>query len=118
VSEFVDKAEHALALGIHLMIVDLFAPGPFDPMGMHGALWDRLVGERTENSSQEPLTIASYRAGPQVEAFLERLAMGRPLPTMPLFLSEQRYVNVPLEATYSMAFAGLPAVWRHLLEEV
>lgn len=42
VRDFIDKAESALALGIHVLMVDLFAPGPFDPMGMHwcsGSVW-------------------------------------------------------------------------------
>jgi len=35
---------------------------------------------------------------------------------MPLFLNPDRYVSVPLESTYAMAFRGLPAVWRQVLE--
>ena len=41
--------------------------------------------------------------------YLEFLAVNAALPDMPLFLSEERYINVPLEATYDLAFRGLPA---------
>src|SRR5437016_5994167 len=38
VEDFVAKALAALELGVHLLLVDLFPPGPFDPSGLHGAL--------------------------------------------------------------------------------
>jgi hypothetical protein len=115
VRDFIDKAESALAHGIHLLLVDLFAPGPFDPSGMHGALWERFVDEPSPLSENEPLTLVSYLAGPQPEAYLERLSLGSPLPEMPLFLNPDRYIGVPLEQTYALAFRGLPAVWREVL---
>jgi uncharacterized protein DUF4058 len=112
VRDFIEKAENALALGIHVLMVDPFALGPFDPMGMHGALWERLVDEPSPPLESEPLTLASYLAGPQPEAYLEHLSVGVPLAAMPLFLNPDRYVSVPLESTYALAFRGLPAVWR------
>src|SRR5688572_23167061 len=38
VEEFLDKMEDALRHGVHLLVLDLFPPGSFDPQGMHGAL--------------------------------------------------------------------------------
>jgi len=35
---------------------------------------------------------------------------------MPLFLAPDRYVDVPLEATYQAAHSGMPAFWRNVLE--
>ena len=35
---------------------------------------------------------------------------------VPLFLHPDRYVNVPLEATYNAAYRGVPAFWRDVLE--
>ena len=64
----------------------------------------------------EPLTLASYAAGPRVEVYLEHVAVGAALPEMPLFLRPDRYVNVPLEPTYQAAYRGLPAFWREVLE--
>jgi hypothetical protein len=115
-SEFIDKAENALAHGIHLLLVDLFAPGALNPNGMHGALWERFADEPSPNSKDEPLTLVSYLAEPQPDAYIERLAVGQPLQAMPLFLNPDRYVSVQLESTYTMAFRGLPAVWRQVVE--
>jgi len=35
---------------------------------------------------------------------------------MPLFLNPDRYIYVPLEATYLAAYHGMPAFWREVLE--
>lgn len=35
---------------------------------------------------------------------------------MPLFLTAERYVPVPLQATYDRAYAGLPQRWKRVLE--
>ena len=40
---FVDKAAELLRGGIHLLIVDLFPPGPRDPQGIHRAIWDEFI---------------------------------------------------------------------------
>ena len=48
-------------------------------------------------------------------AYVEHLAVGAGLFDMPLFLNPDRYVNVPLEATYQAAFRGLPSFLRESL---
>jgi hypothetical protein len=60
----------------------------------------------------EPLTVASYSARPPVKAYLEYLAVGGLLPEMPVFLSSDRYIPVPLEATHQAAYRGVPVFWR------
>jgi hypothetical protein len=118
VRDLAAKAADALDVGVHVLLVDLFPPGPWDPQGMHGVVCQRL--ERSDEPydlpSDEPLTLASYSAGPKVEVYLEHLAVGAALPEMPLFLNPDRYVNVPLEATYQEAYRGMPAFWRDVLE--
>jgi hypothetical protein len=116
VEEFVDKAETALWHGIHLLLVDLFPPGPHDPRGMHGALWERYDDEPYVLPPGEPLTLSSYVATPRPEAYLENIAVGSPLADMPLFLNPDRYINVPLEPTYLAAYRGMSAFWRDVLE--
>ena len=119
VEDLAQKAASALGLGIHVLLVDLFPPGPHDPGGLHGAVWGRFDLDSTADDDpppDAPFTIASYVAGPDVEAYLERLAISDPLPDMPLFLHPDRYVNVPLEVTYQAAFRGMPAVWRDVLD--
>jgi len=38
VEEFTDKVLSALNVGVHVLLVDLFPPGPRDPDGLHGIL--------------------------------------------------------------------------------
>jgi hypothetical protein len=118
VKEFVDKAASALDLGVHLLLVDLFPPGPHDPSGMHGAILRELEPSEVPHDvpANEPATLASYAAGRVVEIFVEHVALGARLPEMPLFLDPDRYVNVPLEPTYQAAYGRMPAFWREVLE--
>jgi hypothetical protein len=41
---------------------------------------------------------------------------GDMLPDMPLYLTPELYVNVPLEATYRTAYDAVPRRWRDVLE--
>jgi hypothetical protein len=118
VEAFARKAVEALEAEVHLLLVDLFPPGPHDPSGMHGVIRSLLQGsdEPYDLPPDEPLTLASYAAGTEVEIYLEHLALGAPLPEMPLFLNPDRYVGAPLEATYAAAYRGMPAFWRNVLE--
>jgi hypothetical protein len=118
VEELAGKAVDALDAGVHLLLVDLFPPGTHDPSGMHGAILQRLEqsDERYDLPADEPLTLASYAAGPRVEIYTEHLAVGAVLPEMALFVRPDRYILVPLEATYQAAYRGMPAFWRDVLE--
>jgi hypothetical protein len=111
---FVNKAEELLRNSIHLLIVDLFPPGPRDP-GMHKAVWDRFIDNEFVLPADKPLTLAAYAACEYPEAFLEFAAVGARLIDMPLFLTPDVYVLAPLEATYQSAFEGMPAYWREVL---
>lgn len=115
---FTHKALTTIGAGVHLLLVDVFPPGPYDPTGMHGAILQELDPSAVpyDLPTDEPATLASYAAGPTVEIYLEHVGVGAPLPEMPLFLRQDRYVNVPLEATYQAAYRGLPAFWRDVLE--
>ena len=116
--QFVAKAVEAMDAGIHLLLVDLLPPGPFDPDGMHGLIRRRLEqsDEAYDLPAGKPLTAVSYAVGRQVEIYLQPFAVGAALPEMPLFLFSDRYVNVPLESTYQEAYRGMPAFWRDVLE--
>jgi hypothetical protein len=114
-SAFVRKARDALAAGVHLLLVDLFPPSARDPQGIHRAVWGEDCGDDFAPPSDKPLTCVAYLGGPGAEAFVEPVAVGDSLPEMPLFLTEEVYVGVPLEATYQAAWDGLPAYWREVL---
>ncbi|NUQ64512.1 MAG: DUF4058 family protein [Pirellulales bacterium] len=112
---FVRKAHEALSAGVHLLILDLFPPGPRDPQGIHRAVWGEDCGEDFALPADKPLTCVAYIGGFGAEAFLEPVAVGDALPDMPLFLTPEVYVPVPLEATYQSAWDGMPAYWREVL---
>ena len=118
VEDFAAKAFDTLNAHVHLLMVDLFPPGPNDPQGMHGVIRQHLgqVVEPYDLPADAPLTMASYAAGTNVEVYLEHFTVGAVLPEMPLFLTSERYVNVPLESTYQEAYRGMPAFWRDVLE--
>jgi hypothetical protein len=50
-----------------------------------------------------------------MEVYLNPVAVGDVLPEMPVFLSPQVYVSVPLEATYRAAWEGVPDFLKGLL---
>ncbi len=120
VKEFTGKVLSALNVGVHVLLVNLFPPGTNDPEGLHGILLQELEDsdEKYNLPPKEPLTLASYAADPPagVDIYLEHVAVGASLPEMPLFLTPDRYVNVPLEGTCQAAYRGIPAFWREVLE--
>ncbi len=116
VAEFVRKAEQAIRSGIHLVIVDLFPPGRHDSEGIHAEITEALEGEPYELPEEGQLTFVSYSAGSPPVAYLEHPAVGDELPTMPLFLTPEYYVNLPLASTYAAAYQGTPAFWREVIE--
>jgi hypothetical protein len=118
IKEMAEKVVRSLESGVHVLVLDLLPPGRHDPGGMHGAVWAYFDSTTYEPPAEEPLLLASYAwDGIEPTAYLEPMAVGRPLIDMPLFLTADRYVNVPLEATYHLAFRGMPQLWRDVLEQ-
>ena len=110
------KVASALDRGYHLVIIDLHPYGPLDLHGIHGAIWEYLFGVCPASPGDRPLTLVSYCAAPAATAYVEPLAVGAPLPDMPLFLDAGWYVNVPLEETYMQSWSGLPEPWKRELK--
>ena len=117
VDQFVAKATTALSEGLHLQVIDLFPPGPADPTGLHAAIWGEL-GRRFNPPPGRPLTLAAYVAGDPVNCHVEPSAVGMTLADLPLFLTPDWYVNVPLEATYLAAYQGVPGRWKDVIKDV
>ncbi len=113
---FVIKAAEAIRQGIHLLIIDLQPKTTRDPQGIHGAISEFMGDPCYEAPADKQLTLVSYVAMPIGTAYVEPVAVGDTLPEMPLFLDEGHYINVPLEETYTAAFAGVPRRWRAELE--
>jgi hypothetical protein len=110
---FLNKLAQVLDRACHLLVIDLHPPGPHDPHGLHTAFW----GGAPHVTPEQPLSLAAYRADDVPTAYFEPVALGAPLPDMPLFLTPDHYVNAPLETTYQAAYRGVPARWRRVIEQ-
>jgi hypothetical protein len=110
-----DKAVAALDSGVHLLLVDVHPPGPRDPHGIHRALLNEIGSEDYVLDRARPLTAVAYVGGPVVEAFVGHFAVSEPLPQMPLFLTRENYIRVPLEAAYMAAWENVPPRYQVVL---
>ncbi len=116
IESFCDHIEAAVGGGVHVLLVDLFPPTNLLPDGIQGAVAERF-GIDYDPPPDEPLCCAAYRAaGPATTSFIEPLAVGAPVPTMPLFLTTDRYVNLPLAESYAEAFGPTPRKYKALLD--
>lgn len=108
VGALVEQTVATLARRVHVLLIDLFPPGPHDPQGLHNVVWDKIGQAPTPFDPKKPLQVSSYRAGRPVTAYLEPLRVGDALPSVPLFLAPGLHVPVPLETSYGKAFARVP----------
>jgi len=113
---FARKAAEFLFAGVHLLIVDLFPPSRRDPQGAHKLIWDRIRDEPFELPADKPLTVAAYAAGVPIRAYVEPVAVGDVVPDLPVFLTPDRYVTCPLNATYDQSWAAFPKPLKGQLE--
>ncbi|MDR3637021.1 MAG: hypothetical protein P4L84_24670 [Isosphaeraceae bacterium] len=97
------------------LVVDLLPPSVRDPQGIHGAIWNALGEEPFELPTDKRLTLAAYSAGLTIVAYVEPVAVGDPLPDMPLFLEPELYVPTPLEATYETTWSVCPAAFQDVV---
>jgi hypothetical protein len=114
--DFVDKSIDFLRKGIHLVIIDLFPPTPRDPFGIHKVIWDEIEEEDFTFPDGKDRILASYETGGVRAAYVEPVAVGDPLPDMPLFLSNDLHVIVPLEPTYQATWDASPEEMRVAVE--
>lgn len=115
-NKFLDKLDEAIRRGCHLLVIDLHPPGPHDPRGVHAAFWERRTGQAHGVTPDEPIGLSAYRSDIHPTAYFETVAVGDSLPDMPLFLTPDHYVNVPLEETYMAAWRGVPRRWKEVIE--
>ena len=116
IDAFLDKALAALNAGYHLWVIDLFPPARYDPNGINRLIWEYLSAEMWQVPKNCLLSLASYCARSPVTAYVEPMAVGMPLTAMPLFLTPEHYIHVPLEETYMAAWRGVPARWQQVIE--
>lgn len=115
IESLVKKAVEFLRNGVHLIILDLFPPGPRDPQGLHPLIWSEFKATDFQLPENKPLTLAAYAAGPIKQAYVETLAVGDHLPNLPLFLTPETYISMPLDETYLAAWKKIPRAWREVL---
>lgn len=113
IQAFVTKAVNFLERGVHLLLLDFHPRTSRDPEGIYPLIWAEVGGTPMPVPDDKPLTLAAFDAGPPRTAYVEPVAVGDTLINMPLFLAPDRYISVPLEATYQAAYRGVP---RHLRE--
>jgi hypothetical protein len=113
---FVEKTVEFVRQGVHVLVIDLFPPGPRDPQGIHKAIWDEIDDEPFALSPDQPLTLAAYVADVPIRAYVEPVGVGGVLPDMPAYLDPDSYVPVPLEATYQTTWASCPDDMREAVE--
>jgi hypothetical protein len=112
---FVQKAAELLEQRVHLLLIDPFPPGPRDPNGIHAAIWDDIAGEPFALPADKPLTLVAYEVEYDINAYARTIAVGDPLPDMPLFLAPGGHIDVPLERTYQSAWGKVPARWQRVI---
>jgi len=114
--DFVEKTLDLLRAGIHVLIVDLFPPTPRDPCGIHKAVWDEIEEEDFAFPEGKDRVLVSYETGAQRVAYIEPVAVGDELPDMPLFLTSDLHIMVPLESTYRATWEATPQEMRTAVE--
>jgi hypothetical protein len=112
---FVDAMAPLILGHVHVLVIDLFPPGRYDPHGIHKAIWDHLEEEDFELPADKRLTVAAYDSGPLPVTYVEPVAVGDILPEMPLFLEPGSYVPTPLESSYQAAWDRFPAALQQRL---
>lgn len=114
VNDFVTKGEAFLRRGVHLLVVDPFPPTKSDPNGLHALIWDQLVHRPYALPTVTSRVVSSYQAQSRLTfaCFVETLEVGEALKPMPLFLTREDSIDVPLEETYRSAFEGFPKPWK------
>ena len=117
VKDFVSKVDELLRAGIHVAVIDLFPHTDRDPQGLHGLIVECYGHDPYVPPADKPLTLSSYVVIPYEEttAYVEPSAVGDALFPMPLFLTADYYVDLPLEETYAATWAACPEPIRALV---
>ena len=97
-----------LQQGVCVVIVD---PVTTRSANLYAALAER-IGAKPPATAADPIYAVScrsfhYRDRHRVQAWEHGLAVGEPLPTLPLWISDSKYVPLELERTYEETCRGL-----------
>ncbi len=111
---FNERTSAAWNRGLQLLVLDILPATPGVGIGIHSATPDIKYKPPPGTHG----TLISHINGPVQSVAIEPVAVGQPLPEMPLSFHTDGVVlfPVPLEATYTAAFAGIPKVYRDILD--
>lgn len=99
------------------MLVDVVPNTRAVPDGLHALFWERFEGAEAPLYPGKPFVQASYESRWDVlKTYLEPKAVGDNLGELPLCIMAGKYISVPLEETYTRAFAKIPSDYREPLE--
>ncbi len=115
VEDFVDAVVIAMSQHVHVSFVDMLPRTTRG--GLHSVIWQSFeenVGDVFQ--PEKPLIVAAYQVTQSIEAFVRPFAVGDLLPSVPLFLDAERFIELPLDATYQSAYRGVPKRWRDVIE--
>jgi hypothetical protein len=105
---FVSKCHALLQEDVCVVIVD---PVTERSANLYAELAERLGAARPSIAASSIYAVScrslSFRDRYRVEAWPHELAIGSPLPTLPLWLTETQFVPLELEATYEETCRGL-----------
>ena len=115
-----DKLADAMGKGCHLLVIDLHPPTKRDPRGLHAEFWSSKFGDKNIPGcdASKPLGMSAYHSTYVPKAYFQPFSVGEVLIDMPVFLTQDHYVNVPLEPTYLEAWNGVPKRWRNVIEAI
>jgi len=117
IDQLENKVQTLLGEGVHVLLVDLIRSSKQAPWGLPKFFGFSDHKSDPETTEEKPFSLMSIRAAYCPEAFIELVGVDDELKSMPLFLTEGRYILVPLEETYEAAWEGVPAPWKIKLEE-
>ncbi|MCU0728456.1 MAG: DUF4058 family protein [Planctomycetes bacterium] len=119
VEQFVGKSVTLLEKGIHLVVLDLQAPTPLVPRGLHAMISSQLGHEPSAAPAERPLSAVSYQVleTGTLRAHFVPLKVADRLPELAVFLGAHDFVRLPLEMTYEDSFRTVPWKFREVLEE-
>jgi hypothetical protein len=111
---FAAKCAAYLQAGVSVVLVDVVTGRK---ESLYAALLEELELHQAADGQDEQLYAVACRAAPpdeptRLEAWVEPLALGSPLPTLPLWLEVDLAVPLPLEATYEATFTSCASLYR------
>jgi hypothetical protein len=88
-----------------------------DQIGLHNEICAKLGCHLIDLADAKDRVAASFVADDPPRVYGKPLVVGEELPKMPLFLSPQHSVDVPLEEAYAWSVSGMAKHLRRRLEQ-